>query len=161
MVTYNTCVCLIKGVPFTFFSVGSTMVWQTCLGFDCHGYMDAINISGGITLTDKVFWSGVNWNHTSYFIRPSERLPVCGQTDGMFYSCPLNICLSGCQKSSGSRRTPGWLAVNELQSGDWKQPVRALHHWATLQYHIRGELMCQRRVIRVTLWTATRLISAS
>lgn len=50
-------------------------------------------------------------NHASYFIRHFAKPPVCGQMGHMFYSCPLNICLSGCQKSSGSHRTPArdWL----------------------------------------------------
>lgn len=62
-------------------------------------------------LTKRIFFSSFFWRieitpHISLdtFAKP----PVCGQMGHMFYSCPLNICLSGCQKSSGSHRTPAW-----------------------------------------------------
>lgn len=109
-------------------------LWQTCLGFDCHNYLatqlrlhkcHAYLMLHHRYLTKDIFFFFVNWNHASYFIRHSESLQPVVRWSRMFYSCPLNICLSGCQKSSGSPRTPARLLVNELWSEDSKQPVRA------------------------------------
>lgn len=110
-------------------------LWQTCLGFDCHNCLATqvrpqkchtyLMLHHRNLTKGYVFFFFVNWNHGSYFIRLSESLQPVVRWSRMFYSCPLNICLSGCQKSSGSPRTPARLLVNELWSEDSKQPVRA------------------------------------
>lgn len=91
-------------------TTGSCLATQVRLR-KCHTYL----MLHHRYLTKRIFFFSLLFlahrNHASYFIRHFAKPPVCGQMGHMFYSCPLNICLSGCQKSSGSHRTPArdWL----------------------------------------------------